>query len=163
LECWRRPVRDVMKPNVICYEENTPIRTIYEFLCRVSIRRVVIVDDGRPTGAISRGTLLRWCRNLVVSKGLLSSEEISQGDRELDPHRSKERLAETARELARQASQLQDRFGEDADDLVPYVVGGATQMQELVIDLLAYSLYANETASTAQSLQSMLLSTSHTD
>ena len=163
LECWRRPVRDVMKPNVICYEENTPIRTIYEFLCRVSIRRVVIVDDGRPTGAISRGTLLRWCRNLVISKGLLESDEIVQGEPQLDPHRSQERLAETARELARQASRLQDRFGKDADDLVPYVVGGATQMQELVNDLLAYSRYANETADGAAALQSMLLSTSHTD
>jgi two-component system cell cycle response regulator len=163
LECWRRPVREVMKPNVICYEEKTPIRTIYDFLCRVSIRRVVIVDDGRPTGAISRGTLLRWCRNLVISKGLLDSEEIARGEPELPPHRSKERLAETARELARQASLLQDRFGQDADDLVPYVVGGATQMQELVNDLLAYSLYANETADGAAAVQSMLLSTSHTD
>ena len=78
-------------------------------------------------------------------------------------HRTKERLAETARELAQQASRLQDRFGEDADDLVPYVVCGATRMQELVNDLLAYSRYANEAATGAAALQSMLLSSSHTD
>ena len=162
LECWQRPVREVMKPNVICYEEGTPIRTIYEFLCRVSIRRVVIADDGRPTGTISRGTLLRWFRNLVITRGLLESEELSIDD-ELDPHRSKERLAETARELAQQASRLRDRFGEDTDDLVPYIVGGATRMQELVNDLLAYSRYANEAATGAAALQSMLLSSSHTD
>ncbi|NQT38521.1 MAG: PAS domain-containing sensor histidine kinase, partial [Planctomycetes bacterium] len=75
----------------------------------------------------------------------------------------KERLAETARELAQQALRLQDRFGEDADDLVPYIVGGATRMQELVNDLLAYSRYANEGAAGAAALQSMLLSSSHTD
>jgi two-component system cell cycle response regulator len=161
LECWQRPVSEVMKPNVICYEEQTPIRTIYEFLCRVSVRRVVIVDDGRPTGTISRGTLLRWFRNLVITKGLLDCEELPKCEVDLDPHRSKERLAETARELARQASRLESRFQDDADDLVPYVVGGATRMQELVNDLLAHSRYANETA--AGGLQSILLSTSHTD
>jgi hypothetical protein len=62
-----------------------------------------------------------------------------------------------------QASGLQDRFLEDAEDLVPYVVGGATRMQELVNDLLAYSRYANETATGAQALQSMLLAGGHTD
>lgn len=106
---------------------------------------------------------MRWRRNLVISKGLLESEEIVQDEPQLAPHRSKERLAETARELARQASHLQDRFGNETEDLVPYVVGGATQMQELVNDLLAYSRYANETAEGAAALQSMLLSTSHTD
>ena len=37
-DCWQRPLAGVMRPNVICYEENTPVRVIYEFLCRVSIR-----------------------------------------------------------------------------------------------------------------------------
>jgi diguanylate cyclase (GGDEF)-like protein len=162
LDCWQRPVREVMKPNVISYEEETPIRSIYEFLCRVSIRRVVIAQDGRPTGTISRGTLLRWFRNLVISKGLLAAPEIPQhGD--LDPHRSRERLAETARELARQASELQRRFQENADDLVPYVVGGATGMQELVNDLLAYSRYANQSNGLAAVEQTMVIDGSFMD
>ena len=163
LDWWHKPVREVMRPNVICYQEKTPIRTIYEFICRVSVRCVVIVEEGRVTGTISRGTLLRWYRNLVITKGLLKFEEAPEGEHELDPHCSKERLAETARELALHASRLQERFLEDAEDLVPYVVGGATQMQELVNDLLAYSRYANETVGGAAALQSMLLSTGHTD
>ena len=138
-------------------------RAASTFCCRVSIRRVVIAVEGRPTGTISRGTLLRWFRNVVISKGLLESEELRGRPLDLDPHRSKERLAETARELAVQASGLQDRFGEDTDDLVPYVVGGATRMEELVNDLLAYSRYANETAAGAAALQSMLLDSGHTD
>lgn len=162
LDCWQRPVHEVMKPNVICYEEHAPIQTIYEFLCRVSIRRVVITKDERPTGTISRGTLLRWFRNLVITKGLLEHEPVPQAGENFDPHRSKQRLAETARELAHQASELQSRFQEDTEDLVPYIVGGATGMQELVDDLLAYSRYANQSTGPTAA-QSMLLEGSHTD
>jgi diguanylate cyclase (GGDEF)-like protein len=61
--CWRQPLTSVMRPNVISYEEETPIRVIYEFLCRVSIGRVVITKNGRPTGTISQATLLRWFRD----------------------------------------------------------------------------------------------------
>jgi len=143
LESWQRPVREVMKPDVICYDEQTPIRTIYEFLCRVSLRRVVIIRDGRPTGTISRGTLLRWFRNLVVSRGLLESDEVPPRPGDGDPYRSQERLAETARELGAQAARIEQCLSGDVDDLVPYVVGGATRVQELVNDLLAYSRYAN--------------------
>ncbi len=62
---WQQPVRSVMRPHVVCYPEDTLIRPIYEFLCRVSIRRVVVVKDGRPTGTISRSTLLHWCRKAL--------------------------------------------------------------------------------------------------
>jgi len=163
LDWWRKPVREVMKPNVICYEEDTPIRSIYEFICRVAIRCVVIVKEGRVTGTISRGTLLRWFRNLVITKGLLESDELPELPRDLAPHCSQERLAETARELELQASRLQKHCGEDTEDLVPYVVGGASRMQELVNDLLAYSRHANETAGGAAAIQSMLLNSGHTD
>ena len=162
LECWQTPVREVMKPNVIWYEEETPIQTIYEFLCRVSIRRVVIVNDNRPAGTISRSTLLRWFRNLVVTKGLLKHESAAQDFPAADPCGSKHRLAETAETLAEVASELQSRFEQDADDLVPYVVGGATRMQDLVNDLLAFSRYANETGSAAAT-EAMLLNTSYMD
>ncbi len=163
LDCWQQPIREIMKPNVIRYEEDTPIRLIYEFLCRVTIRRVVIVRDGRPSGTISRGTLLRWFRNTVLSKGLMGPQESPQAAGDADPHRSRERLAETTRELARQASDLHKRFMDDTDDLVPYVVGGATCMQDLVNDLLAYSRYADPNVASAGAMQSMLLESSHID
>jgi two-component system, cell cycle response regulator len=56
---WQKPLSSIMRPNVICYEEGTPIRLIYEFLCRVAIRGVVITKDGQPTGIVNRNSLLR--------------------------------------------------------------------------------------------------------
>ncbi len=69
-EYWQRPLSTIMRANVICYEEDTPIRVVYEFLCRVSVRRVVVTSDGRPTGTIGRSSLLAWFRNWVISRGL---------------------------------------------------------------------------------------------
>ncbi|MEN6451347.1 MAG: diguanylate cyclase [Thermoguttaceae bacterium] len=75
--CWQRPLAAAMRPNVICYEEDTPVRLIYEFLCRVSIRAVVITRRGRPTGTISRRSLLQWFRNWVICRDAASSARAS--------------------------------------------------------------------------------------
>ncbi len=136
---WNRPIREAMKPNVICYAPETPIRTIYEFLCRVAIRRVVIVEDGRPVGTISRCTLLRWFRNLVIGKGLTGSVDAAE-DGATD---SKYRLAYTARRLAEQMAEFEDGLDGDPEDLVPFVVGGVTSMQAMLDDLLAHARYAS--------------------
>ncbi len=163
LDYWQLPVCNVMKSNVIIYEENTPIRTIYEFLCRVSIRRVVIVKDGRPTGSISRATLLRWFRNLVISKGLMKHEYVQLLDSESDSHDSRERLAETVRKIIRQAAELLWHFENNCEDLVPRIVGGTTGMQELLYDLLAFSRYANVDGNVDLNPQSMLTEGSYVD
>jgi CBS-domain-containing membrane protein len=152
---WQLPVRDVMKPNVITYNEKTPIRTIYEFLCRVSIRRVIIVSEGRPVGTISRATLLRWFRNLVLGKGLVENEFMPTPDMQSDPYHSKLRLVETARQLARQAENLSKQFEEDGEDLMPLIVGEATGMQELLNDLLAFSRFAESGSEFTNGIQSM--------
>lgn len=56
---WQQPLSSLMQHKAICYEEETPIRTIYEFLCRTSIRGVVITKNGQPTGIVNRASLLR--------------------------------------------------------------------------------------------------------
>ena len=53
---WSAPVERFMKTGVIQYEPETPAAMIFEFLCRVQIHRVVIVENTRPVGLISRGT-----------------------------------------------------------------------------------------------------------
>jgi diguanylate cyclase (GGDEF)-like protein len=156
LNCWKHPVSSVMRPNVITYTEDTPARTIYEFLCRVAMRRIVIVKDGCPTGTISRGTLLRLFRNLVFSKGLLEPEQDEGARTNVDPHHSREYLEETTRQLSVLVSQLQLCLQDDNNDLMPYVVGGATGMQGLVDDLLAYARYADSGKICASDKQSML-------
>jgi two-component system, cell cycle response regulator len=162
LDSWQLPVREVMKSNVIWYEEGTPIQTVYDFLCRVSIRRVVIVADGRPTGTISRGTLLRWFRNMVAAQGLLKLPPNGPKVDDLDQRQSRKRLADTAGTLARLASKLQCRIRDDGIDPFSHVIGGATIMQTLVNDLLAFSRYAKETSDVGP-LRSLLLSTNHMD
>ncbi len=151
LECWRLPVRDVMKPNVIWYAEDAPIRRIYEFLCRVTIRRVVIVRDGHPVGTISRGALLRWFRNLVLSSGRLSDEhKLDNG--ELGLPLGRQRLVETSKELERQAVALEQTIADEANPLA-CAVGAATRMQELIDDLLAHSGDGDDMSDRAGMLQ----------
>jgi hypothetical protein len=157
LDCWNRPVREVMKPNVTCYEEDVPLRTIYKFICRVSIRRVVIVRGGRPVGTISRGTLLRWFTDLATSGKLPEGQPTPKSGNGPDPRRSKEQLAETAHQLVHRASELHRRLQEDAGDLMSHVAGGASGMQQLVEDLLAYSHPASASCGPAAETQPVRL------
>lgn len=106
LNCWHDPVREVMKRNVTCFEEDSPIQTIYKFICRVSIRRVVIVKQGRPTGTISRRTLLRWFTNTAVSKKLLRGQPPRQTTDVLALGGRGNRLAELAPAKYSTASRL---------------------------------------------------------
>ena len=74
---WQRPVHTVMRRHIISYEEDTPIRLIYEFLCRVSIRGVVITRNGCPTGTISRTSLLQWFHNRIEKHSSAGDELLS--------------------------------------------------------------------------------------
>jgi two-component system cell cycle response regulator len=131
-DCWTRKIADIMKTNVVCYDEKEPILSIYEFLCRVPIRSIVVARGDRPTGIISRGTLLRWFSNLVVSRRIQGG---SAADLALAPDRGQ--LARTAAAISQQAHQMQSALEHDDDDMTPHVIGGASRIQELVNDLLA--------------------------
>ena len=150
LDCWRMPLREVMKPNVIWYAETAPIRKIYEFLCRVTIRRIVVVRDGHPVGTISRGSLLRWFRNIVLNSGRIS--ETPETDKDDGLFLGRKRLIETAKELQRQAVLLEDTLSDEANQ-VACAVGAATRMQELIDDLLAHSRDATDMSDRAGILQ----------
>src|SRR5690606_10102116 len=60
---WDHPILAAMTSNVVSYDEDTPASVIFDFLQRVAVRRVVIVKDGRPTGVISRGNIVRWFKD----------------------------------------------------------------------------------------------------
>jgi hypothetical protein len=55
-----------------------------------------------------------------------------------------DRIEKTVRSLAAEARDMESRLNESQADLVPCVVGGASRVQELVIDLLAISRYAQD-------------------
>lgn len=132
-EGWSDPVRSIMKTNVVCYDENTPVRDVFQFLSRVSLRLVVVVRQGKPIGAISRGTLLRWFRNWIEVHKPDSAVEFAPSDGE---DQAPAAVIKTAEATARRAAELPKRLAENPDDLVPCVVGEATRLQELVNDLL---------------------------
>lgn len=139
---WNSRVKDVMKANVVCYEETTPALQIYEFLCRVTIRTAVIVKDGRPTGLINRGGLLRWFAN---SAAVLRDDDPNAEEHPTRFPQPREQLLATANVLSDETSRLADRLEmADRDDVSGCVIGGASRIQELVNDLLIFSRHLTE-------------------
>jgi hypothetical protein len=123
-----------MRTNVICYPDDTPALTIYEFLCRVSIRSVVVNRGGAPVGVIHRGSLLRWFSNTIAQtfrpEGPIDSEAT-------DALRQRRRLSSTVTVLSDQVVGLCRAIADHSQqDLVPGVVGGVSRIQELTNDLL---------------------------
>jgi len=140
---WSRPISDLMRPHVITYPLDAPVRIIYEFLCRVSIRRVIITDNGVPIGAISRGSLLRWFRNLVLSKAYAKEDAgvpYNSGDTRLAA------LREALAAISLEAQQLRQTLDKNAPDVVAHVVGAASRIQELATDMLAFANIARDEA-----------------
>ncbi|MGY8769194.1 MAG: CBS domain-containing protein [Pirellulales bacterium] len=139
---WEAPLSDVMTKKVITYSEDTPAKLIHDFLCRSSIRRVIIVRDGMPIGVVSRGTALRWFGNwgelchTFREKNLFDHSELQSG--------VKEKLTDITHQLIGQIQHLdstKDPEFETAADL-HCLVPVATRIQELSMDLLAISSYA---------------------
>jgi CBS domain-containing protein len=54
-----RKARDVMTPNVITVQENTPLREIADLMEKHRIKRVPVVRDGKLVGIVSRSNLLQ--------------------------------------------------------------------------------------------------------
>ena len=130
---WRRPIAEVMRPNVVCYEEETPVDRIHEFLCRVAIRRVIIVKHGWPTGVVSRGNLLRWFSNWQRSNS-------AEADRAASPATNEAAMAlvrELAAGLARAADELRDSLAVDSARAAHVAIAGASRVQERADDMLA--------------------------
>ncbi len=137
-EGWEDKIRDAMRTDVVCYDEETPIEQVYQFLSRVSVPRVVVVDQGQPTGVISRGTLLRWFRNWVATH-----EESGTDDRRACSDREHERcragIIKTAEAVEQRTAHLRRIVtAEEDNSFVPCVVGEATRLQSLVNDLLGH-------------------------
>lgn len=147
---WLLNVADVMQPNVVYYDEATPAMLVYEFLCRVTIRSVIIVNEGKPTGLINRGSLLKFFTNLLAGKqadGMASkadaaNQAIALLTGKISPRK---RIGRLVRSMASEAAELARQVHGANNQLVPCVVGGASRLQELIRDLLIMSRFADET------------------
>lgn len=64
---WHDPVGSIMNTTVVSFPQDTPLEKIRKFFSRVALRRVVIVDDERPVGVLSRSNLLRCYHDWVVA------------------------------------------------------------------------------------------------
>jgi CBS domain-containing protein len=142
---WHKHVREVMKQNVVCYEEDTPVLVIYEFLSRVSLRGVIIVREGRPTGMISRSSLLRWFTNRLMIGSHSPANEPPAGA--LPPAQSSlQHVALLAKALVRESVDLEQRLSDPSREVVPIVIGGVSRLEELINDLLAQSRFASHSS-----------------
>ncbi len=63
LERWQEPIGDLVSPCVVSFPVTTPLKIVYDFLCRVSVRQVLLLEENMPIGYINRAPLLRWLRN----------------------------------------------------------------------------------------------------
>ena len=62
-----RKAHEVMTPNPLTVEENTPLHTIARLLEKHHIKRVPVVREGRLVGIVSRANLLQGIANAVVA------------------------------------------------------------------------------------------------
>ena len=130
---WSRPIDEICQHDVVAYDEQTPIEKIFDFLSRVSMRRVIIVSEGRPVGSISRTSLLRWFGNWVLSAQCILQDETAA---------SSERVHEAIKWLALRANRLADQFSSmeagsflNADSF-SLLIGDVTAMQDLLKDIV---------------------------
>jgi len=138
-EAGQRRLSEVVRTNVVTYDQTTPVKNIFRFMTRSSIRSVVITADGQPCGIISRAALLRWLlahhwQDLPIDPVPAEAATPWRADGDPPP------LLQLATRIASEAEQLRDhlQLGADALDEAP-LVGGASRLQQLVDDLLAGS------------------------
>ncbi|MBI1902844.1 MAG: diguanylate cyclase [Planctomycetia bacterium] len=130
---WERPIRDVMRGNIVCYGEETPAQKICDFFVRSAVRRVIIVDDGYPVGIVSRGTMLRWYRNWLVARGIVAAAPAPGGDGSAESHKS---LLATSQLILQEAEKLCSELRETLGTPLGPLIRRASNLEELNNDLL---------------------------
>ncbi|HZL87677.1 MAG TPA: diguanylate cyclase [Pirellulaceae bacterium] len=143
----RRRIADVMQPHVVSYPVTAPVSEIYDFLCRVTIRGVVVVNEGQqPVGMINRGSLLRFFISLLPRQPSTTGPAATEETAALAEPR---KIARAVRALVQETADLQKRFASEPGDVAGCVLGSMSRIQELTNNILAWSQPAMPTGSTA--------------
>ncbi len=131
---WDLPIGDVMRTSVVCYDVDTPLFAIWEFLRRVAIRRVVIVKDRVPQGVISRGSLLRWVGNWGSIRATRQTDDIKAGRMHCLAN-----LRKTATAMSHSFAQLLSELETIEETPIPHVINTASALQQSIEDIMAFS------------------------
>ncbi len=136
----KRRVDEVMRSNVIVYDEAAPLADILNFLTRAPIRSVVITSQGKPCGLASRAAVVRWfvenrwnSQQSDLIAGRFFAGDLAAPKANLPMLAMADQLVAMAEELRRHVQQLPD-----ASDPAP-IIGGASRMQQVLEDLLTAS------------------------
>jgi len=139
-ESWNWPIGRISQRDVLSYDEGTPLDTILEFLSRVTMRRVLILRDGRPVGNISRSDLLRWFCNWVAAQSASLSDSAH-----VVTESPKARMVIAAQLLATRAAHLCGELSSSnadpplSDDLYGPLIGVVSVMQDLLKDIIRFA------------------------
>ncbi len=132
---WRdTPLTEVMGSTVVSFEDNTPVSVIYDFLCRVAVRSVIIVSEGRPVGLISRDAVVRLFQNAQSEAALPEPAGV-----ESSPEQRHSRLRDTAEDIVQTSTSLVQALQRGEEDPLPCAILSATRMQSLISEMLGYS------------------------
>ncbi len=141
-------VSSIHKTDAVSFEEETSASVVYDFLCRVSLRSIVIVKDNVPTGVINRSSLLRWVSNYMETRSDPLSERVGQADYQSDAEveaSMNQSLSAITSHIRKESDRLDETNEKFSNEVLPIVVSGASRIQELAIDLLAFSKQLNQT------------------
>ena len=141
LDRWREPIGDLMSPNVISYPMDTPLKIVYDFLCRVSAKQILLTDGNMPVGFINRTPLLRWLRNRWANMTGKFGEIIPDNSVRDLPYKD---LKESIDALMKELAVLNETLEVDGDEASARIdrnriVTLISQSQDIMDQVLKYS------------------------
>lgn len=139
---------DVMNRRPACFAPTTPARVIGDFLRRVALRRVFIVDGDRPLGTVSRTQILRRLCNDHTAR----TPRSTRGDASASSATTRESLAQ----LQDQIESLLAECAQDGEPSPEQLVAVGSRMQCLIEDLLAATPARERSDLSAVTLQCLL-------
>ena len=143
-ERWQDGIEDLVAKAIVVYSPETPIKAIYNFLVRVSRRRVLIVKDKKPVGYIASNLLLRWLRNRWAFIRSRMKETVPPPDKNLQ---TPEMIQRQIDYLLRQLDDIRTTFAAYRDELprdetfqhihkITETVSHASKAQEVIEQIL---------------------------
>jgi diguanylate cyclase (GGDEF)-like protein len=134
-----RRVDEVMRTNVIVYDEAAPLANILSFLTRAPVRSVIITAHGKPCGVTSRAAVVRWFLENRWNARQIDSLAGQTADAAAGEPTEDATLSSLAGQLVEMANELRRHLEIDPTGADALIVEGASRMQQLLDNLLSMS------------------------